>query len=238
MLRDSHSLSIERRPQLPSIMINFNLREVAPGEAIRADDWNALVGLLRDLTDESNARELNVGDGLELHKSSSGSTLLLDVGDFREEPETTEYEHPFKVTATISEGYLCIYVATGQWCKILSPKTANFLNETTGGNNFTLSMDKYGSHSGFNVCLFIAAQHASETAGHFEPVAAKVGILNIAEPVFDIVDGVWTISLATVNVNWKGGTTEVLQQWKSDVAPVWIHPQHPSAPSGTQGPTE
>lgn len=103
MLRDSHSLSIERRPQFSSTMLNFNLREVAPGEAIRADDWNALVGLLRELTDESNARELSVGEGLELHKSSSGSTLLLDVGDFRdfrEEPESA-YEHPFRVSAAI-----------------------------------------------------------------------------------------------------------------------------------------
>ena len=239
MLRDSHSLSIERRPQFPSIMINFNLREVAPGEAIRADDWNALVGLLRDLTDESNARELSVGDGLELHKSSSGSTLLLDVGDFREEPETTEYEHPFKVTATISEGHLCIYVATGQWCKILSPETANFLNANAGGNNFTLSKADYGQHSSFGVCLYIAAQHSAVASGHFEPADAKVGIHNIDEPNFDVAtDGMWTISLATINVDWKGGTTEVLQQWKSDVAPVWIHPQHPSAPSGTQGPTE
>ena len=221
-------------------MINFNLREVAPGEAIRADDWNALVGLLRDLTDESNARELSVGDGLELHKSSSGSTLLLDVGDFREEPETTEYEHPFKVTATISEGHLCIYVATGQWCKILSPATANFLNANAGGNNFTLSKAEYGHQSSFGVCLYIAAYASAVTYGHCEPADAKVGIHEIAMPSFDVAaNGLWTITLATINVDWESETVEVFQKWKSDVSPVWIHPQHSLAPSsGPHAPTE
>ena len=228
MLRDSHSLSIERRPQFPSIMINFNLREVAPGEAIRADDWNALVGLLRDLTDESNARELSVGDGLELHKSSSGSTLLLDVGDFREEPETTEYEHPFKVTAGFKDDMLRIHIAPGQWCRLLSPTTINYLNNGVFAADFTLTKSDLNNSTSVDACLFIPAIKSDLLPGHFEP-GEPISSLDIYK--YDLqfsvlASGVWTINLAKILIDWNEAKASVIQYWHSDLLPLWIHPEH------------
>lgn len=219
-------------PRLPS--------RFRQGDRLRASDLNLMLDWMEAVARKLPSLQVTTGPDLNYTRSSSGTVISLARGFAQARPRgITEYEHPFKVTATISEGHLCIYVATGQWCRILSPNTANFLNETTGGKNFTLSKADYGQHSSFGVCLYIAAQHSDVAFGHFEPVDAKVGIHNIDEPNFDVdTDGAWTISLATINVDWKGGTTEVLQQWKSDVAPVWIHPQHSAAPSGTQVPRE
>lgn len=219
MLRDSHSLSIERRPQLPSIMINFNLREVAPGEAIRADDWNALVGLLRDLTDESNARELSVGDGLELHKSSSGSTLLLDVGDFREEPETTEYEHPFKISATWTDaGKLQICCARGEAFFPNWPHSSNYYNRPIQEEqqNFTGS----GS-TDYNVILWIALTRNENSNGlaTYLPADAIVSIQasGAGDPPLS-GDGFWQILIGTVSADHSKKLFQIDQRWRSDIS--------------------
>ena len=220
-------------PRLPS--------RFRQGDRLRASDLNLMLDWMEAVARKLPSLQVTTGPDLNYTRSSSGTVISLARGFAQARPRgITEYEHPFKVTATISEGHLCIYVATGQWCKILSPATANFLNANAGGNNFTLSKADYGHQSSLGVCLYIAAYASAVTYGHCEPADAKVGIHEIAMPSFDVAaNGLWTITLATINVDWESETVEVFQKWKSDVSPVWIHPQHSLAPSsGPHAPTE
>ena len=201
-------------------MLNFNLREVSPGEAIRAEDWNALVSLLRELTSESNARELSVGEGLELHKSSSGSTLLLDVGDFRDEAEPAEpYEHPFKVTAArttnaAGEDIVRVHVARGAWTnssRINSNNSANHAVEIPAGDydvtaagasvfavKFVCPLARVGADEGPH---FLIPEYGSECSITTDPSA---------------VSG-WVIDLAIVRADATRKTVSVEQLWRSDI---------------------
>ncbi len=201
-------------------MLNFNLREVAPGEAIRADDWNALVGLLRDLTDESNARELSVGEGLELHKSSSGSTLLLDVGDFREEPEPpTEYEHPFKISAEWTDaGKLRIRCARGEAFFANWPHSSNDYNRTIQEEQqeFTGTKSAY-----YYVFLWVALKKGENSNGSeiYLPDDAVVSIQASAseEPSLN-GDALWRVVIGTVSADHSKKQFQIDQRWRSDIS--------------------
>jgi len=87
------------------------------GETLTASKLNKIVDAVNILEKEQRANRIHVGAGFTMMRSSSGTTLALNRANVRGETvqSVESASHPFKVTTTLSDGVVSIYMKGGCW---------------------------------------------------------------------------------------------------------------------------
>ncbi len=208
-------------PRLPS--------RFRQGDRLRASDLNLMLDWMEAVARKLPSLQVTTGPDLNYTRSSSGTVISLARGFAQTRPRVAaEYEHPFKVTAGFKNNILRIHIAPGQWCRLLSPTTANYLNNGVLAADFTLSESDLNNSTSVNACLFIPAIASAVLPGHFEP-GEPISSLEIYKDDLQFsvpASGIWTINLAKILIDWNEAKASVVQYWNSDLLPLWIHPQH------------
>ena len=208
-------------PRLPS--------RFRQGDRLRASDLNLMLDWMEAVARKLPSLQVTTGPDLNYTRSSSGTVISLARGFAQARPRgITEYEHPFKVTAGFKDDMLRIHIAPGQWCRLLSPTTINYLNNGVFAADFTLTKSDLNNSTSVDACLFIPAIKSELLPGHFEPgdPISSLDIYKYDLQFSVLASGVWTINLAKILIDWNEAKASVIQYWHSDLLPLWIHPEH------------